>query len=108
MVGEGGEARSATDYGRPDRHERQCERDWGFETQHRHSSRSVTTARQQETRSRESGCSTTHSPMDIDDDHQMAGWRGWREHFHFHTTRLKRFSFPETPHSDNFWNRPKD
>lgn len=63
MVGEGGEARSATDYGRPDRHERQCERDWGFETQHRHSSRSVTTARQQETRSRESGCSTTHSPM---------------------------------------------
>ena len=45
---------------------------------------------------------------DTDDDHQWQGGGGWREHFHFHTTRLKRFSFPETPHSDNFWNRPKD
>lgn len=45
----------------------------------------------------------THSPMTT-----TTATVKWQvgEHFHFHTTRLKGFRSPETPHSDNFWRRP--
>lgn len=54
----------------------------------------------------ESGCSTTHSRRTSPTTISWQAGEGWREHFHFHTTRLKGFRSPETPHFDLPWNLP--
>ena len=106
LVEEGRETMSATDSGPDGTHKKQCERDWGFETRPRHSSRSgqslsVTTTRPQSAL----GDTTTHHDGRRRWPPTTSRWQAGRA-FHFHTTRLKRFRSPETLHLEVSWNLP--
>ena len=84
-----------------------CERDWGFET---HSRRTFTRLTHSEASESALGDSTRgrrrHITMDATTDNKLAGGDSLEEHFHFHTTRLKGFRSPETPHFGLPWNLP--
>lgn len=76
MPSAGGETISATDSGPDGTDDGGCERDWGFETQHRHS---LTRASDLSASGAELGDVGVLDDTLTDDDHrrrQMAGWRG--------------------------------